>query len=111
MLNQILDICTIIIVLLPPAVQITSQLAQQTHNKKLQNLSDRANIIVNALEQSGLTGPEKKAQGLAKLSNYATEVGIKLTSDQVDDYIEAAVRFMKLAGNENVTSKEPELTK
>lgn len=106
MLSQILDILTVLLVLIPPVVQITAQIAQQTHNKKLQNLTDRASIIVNALEQSNLTGPEKKAEGLKKLSSYATEVGISLTPDQVDDYIEAAVRFMNLSMQPKIATTE-----
>lgn len=96
-MKTVIDILTILLVLLPPAVQIASALAQKSHSAKFQNLMQRANVIVQALEQSGLTNDEKKQEGLKKISNYATEVGIKLTADQADDYIEAAVRFMKLS--------------
>lgn len=97
MMKTVIEIITILIVLLPPVVQITSVLAQKSHSAKLKNLSDRATIVVNALEQSELTSQEKRAEGLKALSKYANEVGIAVTDNQVSEYLEAAVRFMKLA--------------
>jgi predicted PurR-regulated permease PerM len=96
-IQTIINVIAIVVVLLPPAIEVTQVLVQKAHNTKLENLLNRAKIIVNALQQSGLTNAEKKQAALAKLSEYAKEVGINVTTDQIDDYIEAAVKFMNLA--------------
>lgn len=69
--------------------------AQKTHNQKLINLTERARIIVAALEKSDITNDRKKQTALNKLANYASEVGIKVSGDQLDDYIESAVLFLR----------------
>lgn len=94
-LSQVTDIITILIFLVPIGVQMFSLIAQKSHNQKLINLSERAQIIVRALDQSSLTSEQKKAQATAKLAKYASEVGIKVTADQLDDYIESAVKLVK----------------
>lgn len=95
MLSNIVDILTIVVVLFPIGVQIFSLVAQKAHNQKLINLSERAKIVVNALEQSGLESTEKKHTAMKKLSAYASEVGIKVTEGQLSDYIESAVSSLK----------------
>ena len=95
--TTIVNVLAILAVLLPPAIQITQAVAQKTHNIRLTNLSDRANIIVQAMEQSGLSNDQKKQEAMTKLAQYSKEAGIPVTSDQLSDYIEAAVKFMKLA--------------
>lgn len=97
-LRNIFDILSIIVLLLPIVVQLFSYIGARTHNQKLVNLSERAKIIVAGLEQSGLQNKEKKQAAMQKLAEYASEVGIKATADQVDDYIESAVRFLKIIG-------------
>lgn len=82
----------------PVILAVFRLLATQTHNQRMINLAERAKIIVEALEQSGLTNDEKKKEALNKLSYYAKEVGITVTPDQLDDYIESAVRFIKHLG-------------
>ena len=104
-MNHITDIIALIGTLLPligVSYQLFKLVAQLTHNKRLMNLSDRAQIIVQALEQqTDMLGEEKKNAALQKLAIYAKEVGIKVTGQQLDDYIEAAVRVLKhLNGNQ-----------
>ena len=96
MVRELLDIITILIALAPIGVQIFRLIAQKTHNQRLINLSQRAQIIVEGLEQSNLSNEEKKTKAYKKLSAYANEVGIPVTVDQLDDYIESAVRLVKL---------------
>ncbi len=100
MLKHIIDVMTIIIALAPIGVQLFRLIAQKTHNQRMINLSERATKIVEALEQKDdLSKEEKKAIALKKLSYYAKEVGISVTRDQLDDYIEFAVRLMKAFAN------------
>ena len=96
MIRELLDIVTIIIALAPIGIKIFQLIAQKTHNQRLINLSQRAQIIVEGLEQSNLTNEEKKTKAYKKLSAYANEVGIPVTVDQLDDYIESAVRLVKV---------------
>ena len=95
MVRELLDIVTIIIALAPIGIKIFQLIAQKTHNQRLINLSQRAQIIVEGLEQSNLSNEEKKTKAYKKLSAYANEVGIPVTVDQLDDYIESAVRLVK----------------
>ena len=62
MVRELLDIVTIIIALAPIGIKIFQLIAQKTHNQRLINLSQRAQIIVEALEQSNLTNEEKKTK-------------------------------------------------
>ena len=96
MIRELLDIVTIIIALAPIGIKIFQLIAQKTHNQRLINLSQRAQIIVEGLEQSNLSNEEKKTKAYKKLSDYANEVGIPVTVDQLDDYIESAVRLVKV---------------
>ena len=96
MIRELLDIVTIIIALAPIGIKIFQLIAQKTHNQRLINLSQRAQIIVEGLEQSNLSNEEKKTKAYKKLSAYANEVGIPVTVDQLDDYIESAVRLVKV---------------
>lgn len=94
-LSEFIDLGSILLVLLPLILKLFVFVSQKTHSQRVQNLSQRAQIIVNALEQSGMMNEDKKSAALSKLSIYAKEVGIKVTEQQLDDYIESAVRFMK----------------
>lgn len=103
MLKDVLEILMVLVALSPVLVQLFQLLLQMTNNKKIQNLSKRAEVIVSALEQSGFTNSEKRSQALHKLSVYAEEVGIQVTPDQVSDYIESAVKFLKLTTVKKIT--------
>lgn len=94
MIKNLTDIIMIVVVLLPVLVQLFTLIAQKSHNQKLINLSERAKIVVSALEQSGLENADKKAAAMDKLAQYSKEVGIKVTADQLSDYIEGAVNLM-----------------
>ena len=95
MVRELLDIVTIIIALSPIGIKIFQLIAQKTHTQRMINLSERAIKVVEALEQSNLTNEKKKTKAYEKLSAYANEVGIPVTVDQLDDYIESAVRLVK----------------
>ena len=60
MVRELLDIVTIIIALAPIGIKIFQLIAQKTHNQRLINLSQRAQIIVEGLEQSNLSNEEKE---------------------------------------------------
>ena len=63
----------------------------KTKNNNITNIANRADIIVKGLEKIELTNPDKRDLGINKLVEYANEVGISLTPDQAQDYINAAV--------------------
>lgn len=105
MAKVIMDWIGIFIVLFPVAVRIAGYVAAKSHNQKLTNLVERSRIIVEGLEQTYMSGDEKKKLAMQKLSNYASEVGIKISEDQIDDYIESAVRFVKIVTGNNDTPK------
>lgn len=84
----------------PILVATVKALGQWTHNQALINLADRAQVIVDSLSHNNvLSNSSKKETAMNKLSNYASEVGIKATPDQLDDYIEAAVKTVKEVGD------------
>lgn len=94
-LNDVLTILGMVIALAPIGFKVFILISQKSHSVKLQNLSKRAEIIVSALEQTDLVGEDKKNAALQKLAIYAKEVGIKVSAQQLDDYIESAVLFIK----------------
>ncbi|MEG0239503.1 MAG: phage holin, LLH family [Anaerorhabdus sp.] len=96
MLQNIADTIAIVILLAPVVIKLVNLIATKTHSQRLQNLAKRADLIVAGLEQSGLSNEEKKLEALNKLSKYSKEVGIPVTPDQLDDYIESAVKFLKM---------------
>lgn len=110
-IKSIIEIITIVMALIPLIVNVVRLVAQKTHNQRLENLSARAMVIVQAMEQSGLSNEEKKDAALEKLGTYATEVGIPINGDQLEDYIESAVNFLKaLPGGEQHAKKEIDKT-
>ena len=95
MLKDVIEILTILVTLSPILVQIFNLLTQKANSQKIQNLRERATVIVTALEQTGWVNEDKLSSAYNKLSRYANEVGIKATPDQLLDYIESSVKFMK----------------
>lgn len=95
MLQNVLDVVTLVILLAPIVVQLVKLLGTKTHNIRIKNLSDRAEIIVTALNQSSLANEERKRVACEKLAAYANEVGINVSAEQIDDYIESAVNVIK----------------
>lgn len=101
--NDIVNYITLLIIVAPVVIQLVRYVGTIIHNRNLINLADRALIIVTSLEQLKLVNnADKKAEALRKLATYAKEVGIKLTEDQAEDYIENAVaELRKLQGKLN----------
>ena len=101
--NDIVNYITLLIIVAPVVIQLVRYVGTITHNRNLINLADRALIIVTSLEQLKLVNnADKKSEALRKLATYAKEVGIKLTEDQAEDYIEHAVaELRKLQGKLN----------
>lgn len=101
--NDIVNYITLLIIVAPVVIQLVRYVGTITHNRNLINLADRALIIVTSLEQLKLVNnADKKSEALRKLATYAKEVGIKLTEDQAEDYIENAVaELRKLQGKLN----------
>lgn len=97
-LKQIVDVTIIISPLLPLIVAITRYVGKKTKNQNIITLTDRADIIVNSLEQFPLELDNigKRNLAIEKLSEYSKEVGIQLSEDQASDYIESAVKYLKL---------------
>lgn len=93
--ESVIEIVSLLVVLLPLVLKLFVLMADKSHNIKIRNLSERSQIIVKALEQSGMTNEDKKQAALQKLAIYAEEVGIKVTGQQLDDYIEASVHLIK----------------
>lgn len=90
----------IISVTAPLVVTSAKAIGQFTHNQRLINLSARAEIIVKSLNENHvLQNPQKKEEAMRKLSEYASEVGIKVTADQLSDYIESSIRTLKEIGD------------
>ena len=95
MSQSTIEFITMLVALVPIIIKVFIFLSQMSSNKKIQNLSKRATVIVTALETSGLSNDQRKNAALNKLAQYADEVGIKMTGEQLDDYIESAFYFMK----------------
>lgn len=96
MFERIIEVLTIVIPLLPIIFQLFALLTAKTHNQRIKNLSERAQIIVGALEkETNLTNVDKKMKALNKLAKYASEVGIKVTADQLNDYIESSIDIVR----------------
>lgn len=76
---------------------------EQLLKKNDPNLLRLVKTLFTSLEQLKLVNnADKKAEALRKLATYAKEVGIKLTEDQAEDYIENAVaELRKLQGKLN----------
>ena len=96
--DDIANLITIIGLALPVITSVVKGIAQYTHNKVLINMSNRADIIVKALEQSSdLSSSDKKERAIKALSEYANELGIKITDKQLGTYIESSVHTIKNA--------------
>lgn len=94
-LRWIVEVIIILMPLVPILIQSTKLIGQRTRNQNMVNLASRAEIIVTALEQTPYMNEEKKQLGIEKLKMYANEVGINLTKEQAEDYIESAVNLLK----------------
>ena len=66
-----------------------------THNKTLITLSERALVIVKALDQTSYLNDDKKALAMDQLYKYAKELKINITQAQLNDYVESAVHTVR----------------
>lgn len=97
MMKNLTDIITLIILVGPITLQLAKNIAQHTHSKRMENLVNRASIIVSALDRQNIANDAKKAEAVSALAGYANEVGIKVTPTQLSQYIENAVTIMRTA--------------
>lgn len=95
LVNVLEFVFKIIVPLIPLFIRAVQILGQAIHNTRLVNLTNRAEIIVTALEQLNLTNEEKREAAIEKLMSYADEVKIPLTKEQASDYIESSVYLSK----------------
>ena len=94
--DDIINVITIIGLALPVISSLTKVLAQVTHNKAFINLSNKADVIVKALEQTeSLSSADKKERAVKALTEYANELGMKVTDKQMSMYIESSVNTVK----------------
>lgn len=93
--DDIITLVTLVIVFAPVVLNLVKYLGAATHNKSVITLAERALIIVTALDNMLITNTSKKKEALDKLLSYATETGVKLTSEQASDYIEHAVQELR----------------
>ena len=91
------EIISLLVALSPLLIQIFRLISLKIQNEKLTMVGEQATVIVNALEQSNLTNDEKKQAAFSKLAVYASNKGINIDKEEIDDYIESAVKFLKLA--------------
>lgn len=96
-LSRILDILIILSPFFPLIIAMVRYVGKKNRNQNMILLAQRADIIVAALKQQPieLTNAEKAESGIKKLVEYANEVGIKLTEQQANDYIEHAYSLLK----------------
>lgn len=96
-MNLFIQLVTLVGLLLPLVVKLIAFVGALTNNNQILLISERASIIVNAIEQqygSG-SGSNKKAVAIASLRVFANEVKIPLTETQAEEYVENAVRIMR----------------
>lgn len=96
-MKNLTDIITLIILVGPITLQLAKNIAQHTHSKRMENLVNRASIIVGALDRQNIANDAKKAEAVSALAGYANEAGIKVTPTQLSQYIENAVALMRTA--------------
>lgn len=91
-IESLVDILTVAAVLAPVESQVIKFTRSRTHNQRVKTLLDRSQVIVKSLENIDVPNRTKNADSVDKLMTFANEVGVKLTKQQANDYIEAAVR-------------------
>lgn len=94
--NTLVTIATIVVTFGPLVIYAIRYVGVKTKSRQLLLLADRASIIVMALDNLKITNNEKQKLAIAKLVDFANEVSIPLTNDQAGDYIDSAVREMRV---------------
>ncbi|MEX2805048.1 phage holin, LLH family [Streptococcus sp. H31] len=102
MIEELIENITLVIVILgalsPLFYQFLLWLKARTANARIKVLEDYAMRVVQALEQyANFAGSDKKKLALQKLSEYIAEspLKFKVSANQLDDLIEAAVNKLK----------------
>lgn len=93
--DDIITLVTLVIVFAPVVLNLVKYLGAATHSKAVVTLAERALIIVSALDNMLIENTSKKKEALDKILSYASETGVKLTSEQASDYIEHAVQELR----------------
>lgn len=105
-IDDIVNLVSLIGLALPIVINLTKFIGTSTHNNRLTNLANRAEIIVKALDQSStLTNDQKKLHAVEALQDYAKEVGIKVDTKQLEQYIEASVNSARLQEKKPVNQR------
>lgn len=93
--DYIIMLITYLTIFMPLVLSLLRFINRHANNKTIDAIIKRTEVIVSALENSGLSGKDKKTQAMKSLSDYAKEVGITISPEQMSDYIESAVRALK----------------
>lgn len=94
-MSDLLDLVTLIILLAPIVIKLFGLIGHYTSNVRMTTIAERAMIIVAALEDTNLLGEDRYTVAYERLSNYAKEVNISLTPEQVQDHIEGALTLLR----------------
>lgn len=94
-IEKIIELLTLLIVVAPVVLQLIRYLGVSTNNKSVITLADRAMIIVSSLDSLFIPNKDKKKEALEKLLGFAKEIGVSLTKEQAEDYIEHSVRELR----------------
>lgn len=95
MIKHISDIVVFLVGVSPLIFEGARFIAQKNHNTKMLNFITRMQIIVDGLSNTSLGGPDKKLLAMKKGAEYAKDIGFSITPNQVEDYLEAAVKVLK----------------
>lgn len=82
----------------------------QTKTKQQEELLAMVDVAVKAAEQSIKNGQTKKLEATEFVTKWLNERGIKITEDQLDKLIEAAVYTMNNESNTIIVEKPTEPT-
>ena len=93
--EKIIELLTLLIVVAPVVLQLIRYLGVSINNKSVITLADRAMIIVSSLDSLLIPNKDKKKEALEKLLGFAKEIGVSLTKEQAEDYIEHSVRELR----------------
>ena len=77
----------------------------QTKTKQQEELYKMIEVAVKAAEQTYEKGETKKKDVVNFISNWLSENGIKITAEQLDKLIEAAVYSMKSEADSSVSTE------
>lgn len=95
-----------ILIFLPVVIRMAAYFGVKSQNRQVQLLSERALIIAQAMEETNLSPTAKKEEAIRRLTKFAKEVAIKVSDDQVDDYIESSVNILRQMGVKPFTNLE-----